>query len=148
MIPLIYIAGPFRGPTPLDVRRNVEAARDLGMAVAQAGAYPMIPHTMTADFDKQLSDEFWLTGTLEMLKRCDAIVSTANWEQSKGAVAEINWAVDHDMPWMVYTDMGVHGGLRKDRLREFVAQLLRSSADKHAYLRMLRAGLAGEGGIR
>lgn len=92
LIPLIYIAAPFRGPTPLDVRRNVEAARDLGMRVAQAGGYPVIPHTMTADFDKQLTDEFWLAGTLEMLKRCDGIVLSPDWERSSGARAEADWA--------------------------------------------------------
>lgn len=97
-IPLIYIAGPFRGPTPLDVRRNVEAARDLGLRVAQCGGYPMIPHTMTAEFDKQLTDEFWLDGTMEMLKRCDAICLHYRWRQSTGACTEAAWAYDHDLP--------------------------------------------------
>lgn len=87
-LPLIYIAGPFRGPTPLAVRRNVEAARDLGLRVAEAGGYPVIPHTMTSEFDKLLTDEFWLEGTMEMLRRCDAICLTANWQQSTGARAE------------------------------------------------------------
>lgn len=97
-LPLIYIAGKFRGPTPLDVRRNVEAARDLGFRVAQAGGYPVIPHTMTVDFDKQLTDEFWLQGTMELLKRCDAIVLTANWMQSSGARAELVMAESLNMP--------------------------------------------------
>lgn len=87
-IPLIYVAGPFRGATPLDVRRNVEAARDLGLRVAQCGGYPMIPHTMTAEFDKQLTDQFWLDGTMEMLRRCDAIILLPTWKQSTGAKAE------------------------------------------------------------
>lgn len=92
-LPLIYIAGPFRGATPLDVRRNVEHARDLGLGVAQAGGYPVIPHTMTAEFDKQLTDAFWLDGTMELLRRCDGIFLSHRWERSTGARAERDEAV-------------------------------------------------------
>lgn len=94
VMPLIYVAGPFRGPTPLDVRRNVEAARDLGLHVARCGAYPVIPHTMTSEFDKQLTDQFWLDGTMELLRRCDGIVLHARWRSSMGAIAEHNMAAD------------------------------------------------------
>jgi hypothetical protein len=85
---LLYIAGPFRGPTPLDVRRNVERARDLGLEVAKCGAYPVIPHTMTSEFDKQLTDEFWLEGTLRLMLRCHGIILTPDWEHSTGAREE------------------------------------------------------------
>lgn len=98
ILPLIYIAAPFRGPTPWHVRKNVEHARDLGLAVAQAGAYPVIPHTMTADFDKQLTDEFWLDGTMELLRRCDAIFLSSRWKLSRGAIAERAEAIDRDLP--------------------------------------------------
>jgi hypothetical protein len=97
-LPLIYIAGPFRGATPLDVRRNVERARDYGLIVAQAGGYPMIPHTMTSEFDKQLVDQFWLDGTLEMLLRCDAIALIPGWQDSRGATLEQAWASARGMP--------------------------------------------------
>lgn len=87
-LPLIYIAGPFRAPTPYEVRLNVERARDLGLCVARLGGYPVIPHTMTCDFDKQLTDRFWLEGTLTLMQRCNAIVFTPNYLQSRGARAE------------------------------------------------------------
>jgi len=118
LLPLIYIAGPFRGPTPLDVRRNVEAARDLGLCVAAAGGYPVVPHMMTAEFDKQLDDQFWIDGTLAILMRCDGLVLTPNWERSSGARMELAWMQEHQRPWMVYSDAGPH--LREDRLREFI----------------------------
>jgi len=118
LLPLIYVAGPFRGPTPLDVRRNVEAARDLGLYVAQAGGYPIIPHTMTAEFDKQLEDQFWLDGTLALLMRCDGLVLRENWSTSSGARTEQAWAQRQQLPWMIYMDAGPH--LREDKLREFI----------------------------
>ena len=102
-LPLIYIAGPFRGPTPYDVRRNVERARDAGLWVARQGGYPVIPHTMTSDFDKQLTDEFWLDGTMELLRRCDAICMMENWAKSVGAQAERREAVRLELP-VLYVD--------------------------------------------
>lgn len=118
-LPLIYIAGPFRGPTPLAVRRNVEAARDLGLRVAQAGGYPVIPHTMTSEFDKQLTDQFWLDGTLELLKRCDAIVLAENFGDSVGARTEYAEAVGREMPtWVDWPK--TDPDMRDRLLREFV----------------------------
>lgn len=123
-LPLIYIAGPFRGPTPITVRYNIEAARDLGLRVAEAGAYPVIPHTMTADFDKLLTDQFWLDGTLQLLMRCDGIVLTHTWEKSKGARAEHDWAKQHGMPAYVDVDLAqAHIMGRSWPLQQFVEEV-------------------------
>ena len=97
-LPLIYIAGPFRGATPYDVHRNVCEAESLGLTVARLGGYPVIPHTMTQHFDKQLDDQFWLNGTLELLRVCHAVVATHRWEQSHGAKAEIADATARGIP--------------------------------------------------
>ena len=105
-LPLIYIVGPFRGPTPLDVRLNVEHARTYGLIVAKAGGYPIIPHTMTADFDKQLDDQFWLDGTMEMLSRCDAIALIPHWRLSTGARAEKDAAEVFGLPEWDFTALG------------------------------------------
>jgi nucleoside 2-deoxyribosyltransferase len=85
---LVYIAGPFRGATPYAVKCNIDHAEALGLKVAHLGAYPVIPHTMTAHFDKQLTDEFWLAGTLALMEKCDALILTDNWRTSSGATAE------------------------------------------------------------
>lgn len=120
MPPLIYIAGPFRGPTPLDVRRNCEAARDLGFEVARLGGYPVIPHLMTADFDKQLTDDFWLQGTMALLKACDAVVLHVRWEQSSGAVAERAMALELGMSVFDtrHSDWRVHYHHWRDKVQE------------------------------
>lgn len=115
-IPLIYIAGPFRGPTPLDVRRNVEAARDVGLRVAACGGFPIIPHCLTGEFDKQLTEEFWVNGHMELLSRCDGLVVLATWERSQGARQELEWAVVNGMPhlilWPYVTDLGLQTWMR------------------------------------
>ena len=100
---VIYVAGPFRGKTPWDVEKNIRRAEELAFRVANAGAMPLCPHTMTRYFDKQCTDEFWLAGTLELLERCDAIILTANWEQSTGARGEYDRAGALNLPVLIET---------------------------------------------
>ena len=90
MIKLVYIAGKFSGPNAWAIERNVRAAEDLGVQVAQLGAMPIIPHANTRFFHglEGTTAEFWYEGTLELLRRCDAVVMTLDWEDSKGACAE------------------------------------------------------------
>ena len=65
---VIYIAGPFRGDTSWQIECNVRDAEALGLEVARAGAMPLIPHANTRFFDGELTDDFWLRGTLALLR--------------------------------------------------------------------------------
>src|SRR5574337_1733709 len=86
--PIIYIAGKFRGTTPWDVECNIREAEFWGLFVAQHGGIPLIPHTMFRHFDGSLPDEFWLSATMDLLRRCDALYLIPNWTESRGAIAE------------------------------------------------------------
>lgn len=86
---IVFIAGAFRGPSPWHVRCNVHRAESLGLKVAEAGFMPLIPHANTAHFDGLLTDEFWLEGTRELLRRCDGVVLVDGWRGSEGTVAEV-----------------------------------------------------------
>jgi len=98
---IVYIAGPYRGETPWDVECNVRHAEELALRVAKAGAIPLCPHTMFRFFNKQCDDPFWLNGTLELLRRCDAIIMTDDWIQSEGAVGEYDEAKKLGMPTFI-----------------------------------------------
>lgn len=87
-MPLIYIAGPFRAANGLDLHRNICEAEALGYRVAELGAVPVIPHTMYRHFDRTLDDQFWLNGTLELLRPCHAAVFSARWTSSAGSRGE------------------------------------------------------------
>jgi hypothetical protein len=87
-LPLIYIAGPFRGPTAWDVEQNVRHAEEFGLEVARLGAMPVIPHANTRFFHGQLDDQFWLDGTLRLLEVSDAMVLIPGWTRSTGARGE------------------------------------------------------------
>ena len=85
---VIYIAGPCRGENAWVVEQNIRRAEQVGFEVAQLGAMPLIPHTNTRFFDGTLTGEFWLEGTMELLRRCDAVVFCNGWDFSNGSLAE------------------------------------------------------------
>lgn len=85
---VIYVAAPYRGPTPWDVEQNIRRAEELSLRVALLGAMPLCPHIMCRYFDKQSTDVFWLKGTMELLRRCDAVVFAQGWNASEGCQEE------------------------------------------------------------
>lgn len=96
---IIYVAGPYRADLPWGVDRNVHRAREAGVTVALAGAMPLIPHANTAHFDGLAPDAFWLEGTLELLRRCDAVyVFSENWKASSGTRNEVAEATRLGLP--------------------------------------------------
>jgi hypothetical protein len=94
---VVYIAGPFTGKTAWDVECNVREAEKIALQVAKAGAMPLCPHTNSRFFYGQCTADFWYDGTLELLKRCDAIVMLPNWQASKGSLMEHTYAKEHGM---------------------------------------------------
>lgn len=88
MMKVVYVAGPYRGPSAWAVECNIRRAEELGMRVAELGAMPLIPHTNTRFFNGTLDDRFWLLGTIELLRRCDAAIFVRNWKRSTGAMEE------------------------------------------------------------
>lgn len=73
---------------------NIRRAEVLALQVWQAGAACICPHTNTRFYQGAAPDAVWLDGDLEILRRCDAVVTTANWDQSHGASIEVAMALD------------------------------------------------------
>ena len=71
------------------IRRNIEAARQVGRQIASHGVMPFIPHANTDETFLGIQDaQFWYDGTMRMLECADAVVLIDGWEMSKGATAE------------------------------------------------------------
>ena len=85
---LVYVAGKFTGPNSWAIEQNVRAAEDVGMQIALLGAMPVIPHSNTRFFHGTFTDEFWYEGTMELLRRCDAVMLVPGWQKSRGAQTE------------------------------------------------------------
>jgi hypothetical protein len=87
-VKVVFICGPYRAPTPWGVECNIRRAEELALKVAESGCMPLCPHTGNRFFDKLLTDDFWLKGTTELLKRCDGVALVDGWERSTGSRAE------------------------------------------------------------
>jgi nucleoside 2-deoxyribosyltransferase len=85
---VVYIAGPYRGPTAWRIAENIRDAERAALEVARAGFVPLCPHSMTAHFHGELTEEYWLAATLELMRRCDAVLLVGDWKGSAGATAE------------------------------------------------------------
>lgn len=95
---VVYVAGPFRAKTPWGIEQNIREAETLALEVARIGAVPLCPHTMYRFYQESLPDEFWLEATLELLRRCDAIVLSPRWRESTGSKGEREEALRLGLP--------------------------------------------------
>lgn len=97
---LVYIAGQFSAPTREGVERNIRTAGKLAIAVSQIGAMPVCPHLNTSliEFERTQPYDFWVAGTDEMLRRCDAAIFHPNWTRSAGARSEHETCLSLSIP--------------------------------------------------
>jgi hypothetical protein len=95
---VVYVAGPFRGPSHWSIHQNIYRAETLALAVWAMGAAAICPHLNTAHFQNELPDHVWLDGDIELLRRCDAIIMTDDWRKSVGAVTEHEFAIANNIP--------------------------------------------------
>lgn len=95
---LVYIAGPYRAPTPLGVEQNIHAAAVVAAQVWRAGLAAVCPHLNTRQMEGVTSDANFLAGTMEMMRRCDAVMVFEGWKDSRGARAEVEEAMRLGLP--------------------------------------------------
>lgn len=101
---LVYVAGPYRRYTDHTVLYNIAQARIVAIDVWKAGHTAICPHLNTAlfDCDSKLPDDRFLTGDLEILARCDAVVLVPGWQESLGTLNEVKYAKDRNIPIYEY----------------------------------------------
>ena len=88
---ILYIAGPYMGPTYRHIEANIMDARLAAIELAEAGIGFFCPHLNSAHFEQWTPDvpeSFWKTLDMQMLKHCDAILMLPRWDKSSGARAE------------------------------------------------------------
>ncbi len=89
---IIFLSGKYRG----DIEANIIHAKNVAKRLWQEGFIVICPHLNTARFDGICSDDIWLRGYVEILKRCDSIYMLKDWQHSVGARAELDVAKSMD----------------------------------------------------
>ena len=109
---VIYIIGPFTAATAWDIECNVRKAEEAALLIAQLGGMPLCPHTNTRFFHGQLTSAFWYEGTMELMRRCNAVFVLRDWQNSVGCRAEIIEAQEVGLP--------IFDALSMDKLIEYI----------------------------
>lgn len=105
---LVYIAGPYRATYPYQVQRNIQAAVDVALDMCLSGfdLYPVVPHANTAHFDGVRDGQFFVDGTADLCRGCDAIVVLSGWQNSIGTRGEIDIMRDLGKPVFFLDEIG------------------------------------------
>ena len=88
----------------------------------------MCPHTNTAHFDGELTAQFWLDGTLEMMKRCDGAIFIPRWQVSSGARAEFKACEELGIPTLDCASHFLDIQSDQNHLADWIARLPRRFA--------------------
>ena len=95
---IIYIAGKYFGATDHEIFINISVARNEAEFVWAVGGIALCPHLNTAWMSGICDEKNFLDGDLELLKHCDALYTCWNWQDSKGAMVEVELAKSLNIP--------------------------------------------------
>lgn len=106
-MPLLYIAAPYRAPTVDGIRDNIRFVERMSAWVLGLGVYPVAPHLLTSFMDGRVGDEKILATTLELMRRCDAVlVVKRKASMSRGVSLEYDEALRLKMVHAIFGPMG------------------------------------------
>lgn len=95
---VVYLASPYRHETEYGVHLNIQRAERLALEIWRLGAVCICPVKNTAYFGGAMPDEAWLRGDLELVRRSDALLASPEWQSSKGATREVEFAQGRGIP--------------------------------------------------
>lgn len=95
---VIYIAGPYRAIDPWRTNLNIHNAECVATFVWEADHYPLCPHANARYASSYVTDAQYLAGTMEFMRRCDAVIVLPEYMNSEGTLGEIAEAHKLGMP--------------------------------------------------
>lgn len=96
---VVYVAGAYSATSDNpSIQHNINRAREVSFKYWQLGYTVICPHSNTWHMDAAASYDAFVEGTLELLKRCDAIILLKGWELSSGSIGEYKYAKANNIP--------------------------------------------------
>lgn len=106
---IAFIIGPYTPRTPDTeeyhklLTARLEEAKEIAAKLWRCGVPTICPHMNTAHMEHLAPYELYTAGYIEILKRCDFAVLMKDWENSPGALKEVEVAKKRGIP--VYTGL-------------------------------------------
>jgi len=101
---LIYVSGKYTEDTSSLVQLNIEKAEEAAIQLIGKGWGVFTPHKNSAHYEKYKEEypnmtwDYFMEFSIEMLKRHDAIFMLNNWKDSEGGVIEHDYALKNNIP--------------------------------------------------
>jgi len=105
---LVYTAGPYRSKLGIrGIVENIQTAEYWMAYLWWLGVSVICPHKNTALLDGAygMTGDDWLDGDFVQVERCDAVFLLPNWQESSGALQEIDVAEAAGIPIFEHTDL-------------------------------------------
>ncbi len=103
---LLYVAGRYTGKNEGEKMANIGLAKQAAIELWNMGHAVICPHMNTQDFEHytNLENADFVTPDLLMVERCDGIVMLENWRESRGAIKELQHAMEHGLQVCYWPD--------------------------------------------
>ncbi len=96
---LVYVAGPYTAANSWLVEQNIRRAENMAARVWGEGAAAICPHANARHMlEGVTTPEHALAGTMEMMRRCDAVILVDGWQMSTGSIYEVEEADRLNIP--------------------------------------------------
>lgn len=111
---MIYLAAPYNDRNPQVVNDRMHLVETVLALLSRDGKHAFSPLLMHYVLDKGVDlpsgFEFWDSLCFDFLKRCDEmiILTLPGWDTSRGVQAEINFCVEHDIPFTYMHPEWIH----------------------------------------
>lgn len=141
---LIYVSGPYtKNGNGKSIKENIQQGADIAGKLWEAGHAVICPHTNTGEpylnpNNCKATYDQYIAGDLHMVCYCDALVMTPDWETSKGAKIEKEYAESLGIPiyvWPEYPELHpteVRCPQQVRAFREIVGKMYRTHLDKNS----------------
>ena len=89
---VMFICGPYRAASDAEILENIHRAEAWARKFWADGIAVICPHKNSAMMGGDIPEDIFLSGYIEILRRCDILFVMPGWEKSEGARTEIKEA--------------------------------------------------------
>ncbi len=95
---VIYIAGPIKAETRIQMHRHVITAIEVTKKIFDLGAVPICVHAYAPWLEGEIEPEVFMPADFELIRRSDAVFLCYGWTYSGGSMKESAFALKIGKP--------------------------------------------------